>query len=410
MMKQLKVILLGHEVGVLEQLQDGRLTFAYSLGWLRSEGARPLSVSLPLQEDAFDERRCAPFFGGLLPEEHNREIVASNLGITARNDFAMLREIGGECAGAVSLIPVGNNRASILNDYEVISERDLIRLLDQLPQRPLLAGKAEIRLSLAGAQNKVALCVSDSGYALPLNESPSTHIIKPASDRFPGLVENEAYCLKLAAAVGLNACVAVPEQFGSHQCLLVTRYDRRSGAGVIRRQHQEDFCQALGISSRTKYQNEGGPGLPECFQLVRTVSANPARDLIQLFHAVLFNYLIGNNDAHGKNFSLLYELASHGHTIRLAPFYDLVSTAIYPELSAKMAMKIGKTYRPDDIRLRDWEAYWEAIGFSKSQARKQTLQFANRCVTTFQAAEDTTQAKVQQLVSGRLAGLQSALG
>ena len=408
-MKQLKVILLEHEVGVLEQKQDGRISFAYSVEWLKSEHARPLSVSLPLREDAFDERRCAPFFGGLLPEEHNREIVAANLGITAKNDFAMLREIGGECAGAVSLIPIEKSPTSACTDYEIITEADLIALLDQLPQRPLLAGKAEIRLSLAGAQSKVALRVTDSGYALPLNESPSTHIIKPQLERFLGLVDNEAYCLKLAAAAGLNTCDARPKQFGSHQCLLVTRYDRTFGKDTIGRHHQEDFCQALGISSRTKYQNEGGPGLADCFNLVRAVSANPAKDLIQLFNAVLFNYLIGNNDAHGKNFSLLYESTTNGHATRLAPFYDLASTAIYPELSAKMAMKIGKAYQPDALRLSDWEAAWNGIGFSKSQARKQALQFANRCVACFQTPENEIQAKVQKIASDRSAKLQRSL-
>lgn len=400
-MKQLKVILLGHEVGILEQSQDGRISYAYSPAWLKSELRRPLSQSLPLQAGEFDERQCAPFFGGLLPEEHNREVVAKNLGITARNDFAMLREIGGECAGAVSLLPAGEESVPITNSYEPVSEAEIISILDQLPKRPLLAGKAEIRLSLAGAQNKVALRLQDNRYAIPLHESPSTHILKPELERFPGLVDNEAYCLKLAAAVGLNSCKAEPVQFGNHRCLLVTRYDRIAGDGLIQRLHQEDFCQALAIPSRLKYQNEGGPGLAQCFELIRSASASPAKDLLQLFNGVLFNYLIGNHDAHGKNFSLLYSALDEPLSVRLAPFYDLICTACYPELTPKMAMKIGKTYQPSELRLRDWELYWEAIGFSANQAKKQTLQFIDKVLAECGSPANDVEAGIQEIIAQR---------
>jgi len=373
-MKQLIVYLQGSEVGILAQSREGNLSFIYSDSWLNNPKARPLSQSLPLQAGKFSERECVGFFGGLLPEEYNREIIAKNLGITPRNDFAMLREIGGECAGSVSLMPPGEKPIPATDHYEPITEKELIALLDQLPQRPLLAGKAEIRLSLAGAQNKVALRVNGNGFAIPLHESPSTHILKPELERFPGLVENEAYCLHLAAKTGLPTCEAEARQFGPHSCLLISRYDRILQNSMVVRLHQEDFCQALGIPTRIKYQSEGGPGLAQCFELVRTASASPARDLIQLFNAVLFNFLIGNNDAHGKNFSLLYSPEADPYSVRLAPLYDLVSTACYSELSPKMAMKIGKTDLPAELRLRDWEKYWENIGFSPNQARKQTLQ------------------------------------
>jgi serine/threonine-protein kinase HipA len=121
-----------------------------------------LSQSLPLRAEAFSDRECAPFFGGLLPEEQNREIIARNLGITPRNDYAMLREIGGECAGAVSLIPADEAPEAADYRYEPITEAELIQILDQLPQHPLMAGRSEVRLSLAGAQNKIALRLEDT--------------------------------------------------------------------------------------------------------------------------------------------------------------------------------------------------------------------------------------------------------
>lgn len=242
-MKTLQVHLLGEPMGILEQLPAGRLEFRYTEAWLQKSGVHPLSQSLPLEARVFDERECVGFFGGLLPEERNREIIARNLGISARNDFAMLREIGGECAGAVSLIEVDAPVVSGAQDYQFITEDELVVLLDQLPQRPLLTGQEEVRLSLAGAQNKVALYKGARGFALPLHESPSTHILKPEVSRFPGLVENEAYCLKLAASIGLKTCQAEALQLGPYRCLLVNRYDRLSGNDAVARLHQEDFCQ-----------------------------------------------------------------------------------------------------------------------------------------------------------------------
>lgn len=409
-MKTLHVHLLGQPAGILEQTSTGRIEFRYADAWLQQEGAHPLSQSLPLEARVFDERECVGFFGGLLPEEHNREIIARNLGISARNDFAMLREIGGECAGAVSLIEVGAPEVPGAQDYHFITEDQLVALLDQLPQRPLLTGQDEVRLSLAGAQNKVALYKGERGFALPLHESPSTHIIKPEIERFQNLVENEAYCLQLANACGLPSARAEPAQFGSHRCLLVERYDRSVDAdGHIKRLHQEDFCQALGISSRIKYQNEGGPGLADCFSLLRRAASSPGRDLICLFNAVVFNYLIGNSDAHGKNFSLLYRVEGGRRLVELAPFYDFVSTASYSELSPKMAMKIGGQYLPDKLRANDWEKLWEAIGFSKKQARKQTLQFTEFVATNSENPESETEAGIGRLIQERMETLRKML-
>ncbi len=409
-MKRLRVLLLGQPVGILEQTSTGRIEFRYSKDWLEKAGAHPLSQSLPLEDRVFEERECVGFFGGLLPEEHNREIIARNLGISARNDFAMLREIGGECAGAVSLLDEGATELLNAQDYQSVSEAELIDLLDQLPQQPLLAGQDEVRLSLAGAQNKLALYKGADGFALPLNESPSTHILKPEIERFPNLVENEAYCLRLAGACGLPAARAEPAHIGKHRCLLVERYDRRIDTdGSILRLHQEDFCQALGIPTRIKYQNEGGPGLSDCFDLVRRAASAPGRDLIHLFNAVVFNYLIGNNDAHGKNFSLLYREVRGGQVAELAPLYDLVSTASYPELSPRMAMKIGGQYLPEKLRLNDWERFWESIGFSQKQARKQTLLFMEVVDGKSGNSDSEAEVAVGRVIQRRIQALREML-
>ena len=251
---------------------------------------------------------CRGFFAGILPDESQREIIARNLGISARNDFAMLEQIGGECAGAVTFIPEGTSLPEREDTYRPISRPELAEILRTLPRRPLLAGEEGIRLSLAGAQDKIVVHVSGGQISIPLNGAPSTHILKPAIERFAGVVFNEALCMRLARAVGLQAVNVEIGNVEGIDYLLVERYDRAVSADSksLKREHQEDFCQALGIVPEHKYQSEGGPSLKQCFDLVRATSATPVIDLQALLDAVIFNWLIGNHDAHGKNFSLVY--------------------------------------------------------------------------------------------------------
>lgn len=396
-MKILTVYSHGQRVGMLSQDTLGKFSFQYDLEWVRNPFAHALSQSLPLREKAFEEKECAGYFGGLLPEDYNRELIARNIGVTAGNDYAMLKIIGGECAGAVTLLDPEQELPVREHSYHSVSLEELGSILDTLPRKPLLAGEAEIRLSLAGAQNKLAVYSDETGFALPLHESPSTHILKPEAEVFPGLVANEAYCMRLAKDTGMPVASAEPIQIGPHRCLMVQRYDR-IGEGVdLQRLHQEDFCQAMGIPSRYKYQNEGGPSLEQCFQLVREASSRPAKDLITLFEAVLFNYLIGNNDAHGKNFSLLYHPSGDRLRVELAPLYDLVSTAAYPGLSPRMAMKVGSKDVPADLRLRHWEAFWKTVGFSANQARRQSRNFLQRMD---QLLPDSATNEIEEQVHG----------
>lgn len=409
-MKTLNVLYHGQKVGELHQTDTGRLGFVYDNAWLASDNPRAISKSLPLRTEAFAERECIGYFGGLLPEENNRDIIAKNLGITSRNDFAMLREIGGECAGAISLLEQNAGLGPQESQYKHLSQTDLEVILLKLPQTPLLAGTDGIRLSLAGAQNKLAIFKDGNGFAIPLNEAPSSHILKPDSQHFPKLVENEAYCLRLAAQCGLPCAEAEIIDVGKQRCLLIKRYDRYVRDDNLIRLHQEDFCQALGISSRLKYQNEGGPSLEDSFSLLRDASSQPARDLITLFESVIFNYLIGNNDAHGKNFSLLYSPIRERFSARLTPLYDLVCTAYFEGLSPKMAMKIGETYLPSEVRFKHWEAFWETIGFSKTRALKQSLGFADKVEVCLESAPNNQVEKaIQEIIYYRIASLRAAL-
>jgi serine/threonine-protein kinase HipA len=233
--------------------------------------------------------------------------------------------------------------------YRKLTDHGLEALLKELPARPLLAGEQGIRLSLAGAQDKLAIRVEDDAICLPLGGAPSAHILKPNVERFEGVVSNEAFCMRLAAAAGLPAAAVEIRKTGDLEFLLVERYDRHhrpgaDGAPVPERLHQEDFCQPLGIVPEHKYQKEGGPSLKACFALLREVSSAPVIDLAHLLNAVIFNYVVGNNDAHGKNFSLVCRGSAADRQIRLSPLYDVVSTVCYPSLSPEMAMRIGSEY------------------------------------------------------------------
>lgn len=399
MARTLDVYLRDDLVGHLVQDDGGQMLFGYTENWLNKPGATPLSQSLPLRKERFKGNECRAYFAGVLPEESKRESIARNLGISARNDYAMLEQIGGECAGAVTFIPTSEALPAPNYGYRKLSESELAAILRELPKRPLLAGDDGIRLSLAGVQDKVAVRIEDGQVSIPLGGAPSTHIVKPAVERFDGLVFNEALCMKLAAAIGLPAAGVETRTADGVDFLLVERYDRYhrqvpGAEAVLERLHQEDFCQAMGIASEFKYQKEGGPSLKQCFALLRDVSSAPVIDLARLLDAVIYNYLVGNSDAHGKNFSLLYK----GQEIRLAPLYDIVSTVYYPELSRNMAMRIGRDYSSEQIVPKDFEQLAEEAGLGRALVKRRVPELAET-VTAALATVEIAQPTAEQVAA-----------
>src|ERR1700730_8485084 len=226
MARTLDVYLHEELVGHLVQDDDGQMSFEYLESWLAKPGAAALSQSLPLRKERFAAKECRGFFGGILPEESKREIIARNLGISARNDYAMLEQIGGECAGQVTFLPPGQALSERNYTYRTLSPTDLAAILKELPKRPLLAGEKGIRLSLAGAQDKVALRIEGDEISLPLGGAPSTHILKPSMEHFAGVVFNEALTMKLAAAMGMPDAKVGARAVDGVDYLVVERYDR----------------------------------------------------------------------------------------------------------------------------------------------------------------------------------------
>ncbi len=372
-MVDLDVYLYGRRVGQLQLDSSRRFVFQYDESWLASGNALPLSLALPPRREPYSDDEARPFFANLLPEADIRRAIARRLGISEKNDFALLEAIGGECAGAVTVLPAGTE-LPINGEYRSLTDEALIELVESLPDRPFLAGEEGVRLSLAGAQNKLPVYLDGGRIFLPSGGYPSSHILKPNIPGHEDTVINEAFCMRLATTMGLSV-PKVEIRFIDHlQVYIIERYDRKiSDSGNPVRIHQEDFCQALGVSPDAKYEKEGGPGLAQCFELIRHYSIQPAADVKKLLAWVVFNYLIGNADAHAKNISLL--LPEEGP--RLAPFYDLMCTAVYPALTDRMAMSVGGKDDPKWVIARYWERFADDIGVKPRLVRKTVLDMAD---------------------------------
>lgn len=338
-MNLLDVYFHNKKVGVLKE-HNSRLSFQYS-----DTATESIAHLLPLQKEAFGDKETRSFFSNLLPEGDVARKIAQIKQVSLNNPFALLKELGGECAGAISLYlqdmePVCNNK------LEEISEDEVASLLTKLSRTPLLTGEG-IRLSLAGAQEKLALTIfpDSDKYYKPSDKYISTWILKPENKNFPDLIYNEYFCMKLAGAVGLQAAECKIKKFGSVLAYMTKRFDREDDT-VLQRIQQEDFCQGLGLSNKKYQRTEGGPSVKQCFRFIHDNFANKAKDELYFLKSIVFNFLIGNSDAHGKNFSYLH--TANGYV--LAPLYDLVSTQVYPELAKEMSMAIGREYEPDKVR------------------------------------------------------------
>ncbi|MCL2066183.1 MAG: type II toxin-antitoxin system HipA family toxin [Treponema sp.] len=341
----------GEKIGILTEDDLLQLSFQYD------NETRALSVSLPVRDESYPHANAFPFFENLTPEGEAFEILTKDH-VSEDKVFSILDRFGGDCAGAVALYETMPDNDD--QDLREISSSQMAQIIDKLPQDPLLTGiDNPPRLSLAGAQSKFAVYKSDGKYYRSSDKYPTTHIIKIANRRFPGLLENELFCMKLAKIILSNVPdVALMETEG-RQYLEITRYDRYMKNGIARRIHQEDFCQALGIVSGKKYQAGGGAKLKDCYEVINEFSENRFTDIIRFMEWIIFNYLIGNTDAHAKNLSILHS----DDGIMLAPFYDLLSTEVYPEniVDHEMAMLINGKGKYSSLKPKDFIALFENL-------------------------------------------------
>ena len=352
----LHVFLNSTKAGIL--LRNGaQLSFEYDAEYLATHLSLPLSRHLPLKQGAFTDGDTRAFFANLLPEGAIRTQIARQVGVSAENVYGLLEAIGGDCAGAISVWHPDNTSENT-GSYRRIQQDVLGKELNALPTHPFLAGEEGVRLSLAGAQNKLPIFFDGREFFIPEGNFPSSHILKTAILQLDNSVVNEAFCMNLAARVGLPVPKSTAVLIGDQLVFMIERYDRQIENGTVTRLHQEDFCQALGIPPEMKYEKEGGPGFKECFRLVEEWSGEPLLDIQNMLNWSLFNFIIGNADAHGKNVSFLY---AEGHA-RVAPFYDIISTAVYERVNNKFAMKMGGQKDPRYLQGSDLRHFATDIG------------------------------------------------
>lgn len=392
---KLAVYLGENLAGHLTSTADKGVVFSYDPIYLNA-GLPPISLSLPLRADEFSQKQCLPFFEGLLPEGDVKRRISDYLHISETSTLKLLQELGGECAGLVSILPEGEeNKTKNVYDfsslnYDSLSEKKLAEYIANINTRPLLKAKEQLRLSLAGAQEKLPLTYVDGKYYLPKNGAPSTHIVKPTgSGELSSLAANEHICTKLAEYCGLPISKTELKRIDDVEFLLINRYDRICDENRFSRIHQEDMCQALGILSDRKYQNDGGPGIADIYKIIKEKTTIPLLETRNFLRYVVFNLVIGNCDAHGKNYSLLF----HDGAVRLAPIYDAVCTIVYPNLTRKFSMKVGKHYEIMKINQDDFRLLAEEMGLKSKIVLDCYSDIAEKIVKAFDTLKEDLSLK-----------------
>ena len=414
----LDVWLYDTRIGGLSEPAYGKTRFDYSTE--AEERFRPGSVVFSISMPINVHRRprgdvVRAFFHGLLPEGEARGVLCDEFSVRRGDDFGLLSAIGRDCAGAVVLVPTDPVVSEPSPRLDPLSEQDLERLIADLSQRPLGAD-TDVRVSLAGAQEKLLLAQTpDGSWARPVGGAPSTHILKPQDMRFDSYAASEAFCLDLARRLGLTDVDAYVLDFADRPVLVVSRYDRQWIDNRMTRVHQEDACQALGIdcSNRPgrKYQAEGGPGLATFARLLADFT--PRSELFKLLALSTFNVVVGNADAHAKNLSILHPPDG---TISLAPAYDITPTTYYTgiptpagprDLSDKLGMWINDKRSIHEVAASDLISEGAGWGLSESEASRvvgSTLDDIGSQVVAASRASSIPQAMLD-FVAGRASAL-----
>jgi serine/threonine-protein kinase HipA len=390
-------------VGELSETANGLLSLTYDADWLSRPEGYALSPHLPLRPAPHVGKPVAVFFGNLLPEgEHLNWFLEKACKISRDDIYMRIARFGGDVAGGLSILPsdLQPDDAPRYRQLSFIDEaKELLSKWMGVPVR-----MADVRVSLPGAQCKLPVYVNTQGeMSLPLIDAPSTHILKPSVTKFANSAINETLVSNLAKAVGLN----VPEVhfIPELDACLIARYDRyrdvsihardrattafgrgyaspkryyppKGGGfqpelvfvenGPVRRLHQIDFCQMLYVDAGRKYESQGGPNLPQCFECVMRHSDAPEEDRARLAEWVIFNMAVGNMDSHAKNLSML--LQTDGK-VRLAPFYDLLCTTVYPELDNRFVFSFADEFRPSWITDKDWDDLCQTVGLDADEYR-----------------------------------------
>lgn len=357
------------QVGTLRSIEGG-LTFQYQDNYLAELNSYPLSLSLPLQDEPLPIRQTERFFEGLLPEGEERVRAARYLKVSSTSTAKLLAALAGDCVGNLTVLEPGADLDALIaaSSYEPLSQKDFQGIINNNPDA-ITRVSAENRLSIPGAQPKIGLyCKTDQQlgskanplitdnqeWCVPKGLFASTHIIKPSSRIYSNTSLNEHFCNQLASRASIEAAKTRVINNGGSAVLISERFDRqKTPEGFVERLCQEDFCQVLSYSPNSKYQTDGGPGFSRILDVLRFEMSNPPADVQRFLRVFIFNYLIGNCDAHARNYSIRRTLDGR---LGLAPAYDLVSTTFYPDLSTNIAIGVNNTYALERIKQSDFES------------------------------------------------------
>lgn len=403
MADELAVWLYGERVAVIDRERD-RPRLAYTEEALRRYplGTPLLSFSMPVSSRRYTQGIVRPFLDGLLPEGESRKSIARDVHVPERDTYGLIRALGRDCAGAVVIQPAEDPAppAPTTTTAEPLSPDEIEALVRDLQSAPLgVSGR--VRISLAGVQEKLVLTrMPDGSWGRPVDGTPSTHILKPEIAAFPDTVENEAFCMRVAKHLGLDVASVETTEIGGRQLIVIERYDRVVAAdGTVRRIHQEDFCQATGVAPETKYEEDGGPSLLRIAGILRDVAAPNSFE--RLLEAVTFNALIGNGDAHAKNFSLLH---TEEGALTMAPLYDLMCTLDYGDDRLAMYIdSIHRTNRLTVVRIVNEAVRW---GMSRNRATEVVVNLLKRAPGALDLAREETKGVPAKLIATVEAQLQ----
>ncbi len=373
-------------VGDIKGESSGDSCFSYSQEYLSKDSAKAISISLPLHDEYFSAERTRRFFDGLLPEGFMRKTIATDMHFSEDDYLSILSFLGRECLGAIRIC----EEEDVLDSgYNEISEKQVEELASEGTKKSSeMIIKSHI--SLTGASGKVGLYYDEKKgkWYLPYGLAPSTHIVKQSHVRLDGIVANEQLSMMTAGKCGIE----IPDSFiinvgkgtDSEVLFATKRYDRiiNETSEIINnlkrpfRLHQEDFAQALGISSFDKYEKGDEEYASKMFRLIRDNISNPLSEQLKLYRRIVFNFVIGNTDAHIKNYSLLYN--QNLNEISLAPAYDIVSTVIYENATREMSFGIGGTRDINRINKDNFRMMASQINLGEKIAVKEYENILNK--------------------------------
>lgn len=394
--RELWVWMNGERVGSWQRTRTGGHRFVYEASWLASPRVRPLSLSLPITPDrTVTGPVVANFFDNLLPDDDRiRRRISARFRTGSTDVFELLQAIGRDCVGAVQLLPPGQPPTGFDRvECEVLTEQAVARHLLRIAAEPGLGADQDpddLRISIAGAQEKTALLRVDGQWCRPLGATPTTHILKLPLGLVGGRrldlshsVYNEWLCAQLLRELGLPVAPTEIATFASETVLAVERFDRQWATGPgrwIARIPQEDLCQVLGVAPHDKYEAQGGPGMAQCLQVLRS-SQTAQADIRNFLCAQLAYWLLGATDGHAKNFSVFL---LPGGSYRMTPLYDVISA--WPVIGhgpnriswqeARLAMAVRSKnvhYELARILPRHWQALALRSGAEGAWEAMQTL-------------------------------------